>query len=86
MLSVWGTRPKYSPCHCSLWESVPVRGWEGEQMSFLHQGLPPVKAVVGPMCEGEDGRVHQLPHPCVSLLLTGTEAQIGDLRGEQKNS
>lgn len=51
-------------------------GWT----SFLQQRLPPVEAVVGPVCEGEDGRVHQLPHPRVALLLAGTEAQVRNLR------
>ena len=29
-----------------------------DQMSFLHQCLPPVQGVVWSVCEGEDGRVH----------------------------
>lgn len=49
-------------------------------MLFLKEGLLPVEAVVGSMCEGQDGRVHQLPDPCVALLLTGTETQVGDLQ------
>lgn len=49
-------------------------------MSFLEEGLPPVEAVVGSVCEGQDGRVHQLPDPRVALLLAGTETQVGDLQ------
>lgn len=53
--------------------------FEFTEMSFLKKCLPPVKWVVRSMCEGEDGRVHQLPHPRVPLLLAGAEAQVGDL-------
>jgi acylphosphatase len=49
-------------------------------MSFLKEGLLPVEAVVGSMCEGQDGWVHQLPDPRVALLLAGTETQVGDLQ------
>lgn len=56
------------------------------EMLFLKKCLPPVKCVVRSMCEGEDGRVHQLPHPCVPLLFTGAEAQVGDLRSEAGQS
>lgn len=48
--------------------------------SFLQERLSPVEAVVGPVREGEDGGVHQLPHPRVALLLAGTEPQVRNLR------
>ena len=51
-----------------------------KRMSFLEEGLPPVEAVVGSMCEGQDGWVHQLPDPRVTLLLARTETQVGDLQ------
>jgi len=49
--------------------------------SLLQQALSPVEAVVGAVGHGQDGRVYQLPHPRVALLLAGTESQVRDLLG-----
>lgn len=38
------------------------------------------------MREGEDGRVHELPHPRVALLLAGAEPQVRNLRPGQRES
>lgn len=48
-------------------------------VSVLQERLPPGEAVVWSVREGEDGRVHQLPHPRVPLLLTATETQVRNL-------
>lgn len=48
-------------------------------LSILQQSFPPVEAVIGPMSQGEDGRVHELPHPRLAHLFTGTKTQVRDL-------
>lgn len=53
--------------------------WGSGWRSLLQQALSPVEAVVGAVGHGQDGRVCQLPHPRVALLLAGTEAQVRDL-------
>lgn len=56
------------------------------ESSLLQQRLSPVEAVVWPVREGEDGRVHELPHAGVALLLAGAEAQVWNLRPNQRES
>lgn len=44
-------------CSCRLCQLSLGSLWI-RRTSFLQERLPPVKAVVGSVCEGEDGRVH----------------------------
>lgn len=60
-------------------ELVDAARPRGPVPSVLQERLPPGEAVVGSVREGEDGRVHQLPHPRVPLLLAAAEAQVGNL-------
>lgn len=51
--------------------------------SVLHEHFPPVETVIGSMCQRQDGRVDQLPHPGLSQFFTGAKAQVRNLRTDK---